>query len=56
MSAIFDRSSRSCLPVHVCFGPKATYIRRYHEMTRWANKRHSLGYSIGRSSNLSPLA
>src|SRR6516225_6346548 len=29
-----DRCSRSCQPVHVRFGPKATYIRRCREMTR----------------------
>jgi hypothetical protein len=37
---IRDRCSRSCLPVHVRFGPKATYIRRCREMTRWARRRH----------------
>jgi hypothetical protein len=33
---IRDRCSRSCLPVYVRFGPKATYIRRCREMTRCA--------------------
>src|SRR5262249_15860898 len=31
-----DRCSRSCLAVHVRFGPKATHIRRCREATRWA--------------------
>ena len=35
---IRDRCSRTCLPVHVRFGPKATYIRRCREMTRWAKE------------------
>jgi hypothetical protein len=40
---IRDRYSSSCLPVHDRFGPKATYIRRCREMTRWAMKRtHAL--------------
>jgi hypothetical protein len=33
---IRDRCSRSCLPIHVRFGPKATAIRRCREMTLWA--------------------
>jgi hypothetical protein len=32
----FDGPSRLCLPVHVRSGPKATYIRRCHGITKWA--------------------
>jgi hypothetical protein len=37
---IFDRSCGLRLPLDVCFSPKATYLLRDKEMTRWANRRH----------------
>jgi len=43
------------VPINVRCYSNSDMILRRREVTLGANRRHSLGYSIGRSSNMSPL-
>src|SRR5262249_5298110 len=46
LGVIFDRRCGFRLRFDVCFSPKATYLLRGNEMTRWANSVNSLNSEL----------